>query len=348
MWQGAHRPAERLLHRIALGSPGAIAAAEMADDALAGRAASGPGQRPVFIAGLARSGTTLLLELLNGTGAFTSLTYRHMPFVTAPVLWRRFGASLARNRARAERAHGDGLAVGLDSPEAFEEVFWRGRLGDGHIEARRLASERVPSREDIEAFRRFVGRVVAATAPERRYLSKNNTNLLRLAALRRAFPDAVILVPFRDPESFVRSVLDQHARFMAIHREDRFARRYMGWLGHFEFGADFRPLGLEKVPPFDGPPEALGRDYLFAYWCAVHRWLLAARPADCLLFDYRGLCAEPEQTLRTLSDAVGVAPGAFGAQDVRRLARPSPPRDATGVEAEAWRLYADLRVACPA
>ncbi len=79
----------------------------------------------VFVSGLARSGTTLLMRMLHDTDEFASLTYRDMPLVMAPNLWRRLSGAFQKSMARQERAHGDGLQVDYDSPEALEEVFWR-------------------------------------------------------------------------------------------------------------------------------------------------------------------------------------------------------------------------------
>src|SRR5688572_33205166 len=47
----------------------------------------------VFVTGLPRAGTTLVLELLYQTGQFASFTYREMPFILAPPMWRPLAAS---------------------------------------------------------------------------------------------------------------------------------------------------------------------------------------------------------------------------------------------------------------
>ena len=78
----------------------------------------------IFIAGLARAGTTILLNALYESNNFASLTYADMPFVLAPNLWSKI--SLKRGDTEfKERAHGDGIKVSTESPEAFEEVFWK-------------------------------------------------------------------------------------------------------------------------------------------------------------------------------------------------------------------------------
>ena len=67
--------------------------------------------RHVFVSGLARAGTTILMREIHGSGDFGSLTYADMPFVLAPNFWRRLSANGAKAKPRAERAHGDGIEV---------------------------------------------------------------------------------------------------------------------------------------------------------------------------------------------------------------------------------------------
>jgi len=43
----------------------------------------------IFITGLARSGTTILLNALYKSNIFASLSYSDMPFVLAPNLWSK-------------------------------------------------------------------------------------------------------------------------------------------------------------------------------------------------------------------------------------------------------------------
>ena len=55
---------------------------------------------------------------------FETLTYRDMPFILAPLLWDKISRPLRKAGEKVERAHGDGMMVSFDSPEAFEEVVW--------------------------------------------------------------------------------------------------------------------------------------------------------------------------------------------------------------------------------
>ena len=78
----------------------------------------------VFIAGLARAGTTILLNALYKSNIFASLSYADMPFVLAPNLWSKISFKKKNLKLKErERAHGDGIKVSTESPEAFEEVF---------------------------------------------------------------------------------------------------------------------------------------------------------------------------------------------------------------------------------
>ena len=77
----------------------------------------------VFVSGLARSGTTILLNALYESNEFASLSYQDMPFVLAPNLWSKLSFS-RKDSDLVDRAHGDGIKVSSESPEAFEEVFW--------------------------------------------------------------------------------------------------------------------------------------------------------------------------------------------------------------------------------
>src|SRR5690606_23299899 len=79
----------------------------------------------IFVTSIARAGTTALLNALADVPGVATHTYRDMPFVTAPTLWNRLAGGRMRRVERRERAHGDGLEIDLDSPEAFEEVVWR-------------------------------------------------------------------------------------------------------------------------------------------------------------------------------------------------------------------------------
>ena len=67
----------------------------------------------VFVSGLARSGTTILLNAIYKSDEFASLSYKDMPFILAPNLWSKLSPS-KKNNDLVERAHGDGIKVSSD------------------------------------------------------------------------------------------------------------------------------------------------------------------------------------------------------------------------------------------
>ena len=181
----------------------------------------------IFIAGLARAGTTILLNALYQSNIFASLTYSDMPFVLAPNLWSKVSL-LKKDLELKERAHGDGIKVSTKSPEAFEEVFWKTFADD-------------ESEEIEDKFKVYV-RNILHKYKKKRYLSKNNQNIRRLELIASIFGNAKIFVPFRDPMQHSYSLLNQHNKFIEDSKNDKFISKYMKWIGHTEFGPNYIPI----------------------------------------------------------------------------------------------------------
>ena len=279
---------DSLLHRLALGSC-AVAEASFSVEQITQRPDSSTiiDQPHVFISGLARAGTTVLMRRFHATGCFRSLIYRDMPFVLMPNLWAKLSAGSRKNIAAHERAHGDGIYVNYDSPEALEEVFWRVYAGNDYIRKDCLVPM-AANAETIEKFRLYVADILAPTGPNKskRYLSKNNNNILRLTSIHRAFPNAILIVPFRDPLQQAHSLLRQHLRFSE--EKDRFTRHYMGWLVHHEFGADHRP--------FNWPGESAHYhthndiNHWLELWLHTYRWIHTHAPTGTIFLGYETFC----------------------------------------------------------
>lgn len=262
---------DRLLHSLALSSPSLCETQFDVECAIEKPETHKLGQH-VFIAGLARSGTTTLLRSIYQTGQFGTLTYRDMPFVLAPNSWARVHRFFKRNLVLKDRAHADGVLVSADSPEAFEDVFWRTFSGRDYIKEDdlQLTPHEVDD-ETLSKFRQFVG-LVLKRSQSARYLSKNNNNILRVGSVLKAFPNAVVLIPFRHPWAQAGSLLRQHLRFNA--REDQFIRKYMKWLVHREFGPDHMSFAFPKVSVEGLNPSDM--DYWLELWMGVYQSLFSA------------------------------------------------------------------------
>ena len=265
-----------------------------------------PAEGAVYVCGLARSGTTMLLHILDKIETFRSPTYRDMPFVLAPNLWKRITRHAPRQAVATERAHGDGITVDFDSPEGFEEVFWR-TFGKPMFGTRCLGIEE-PTYKTLVAFADYRA-IVANPRTEqsrtrRRYLSKNNNNLLRLRSLS-ADPTSTVLLVYRNPVATARSLHRQHQRFCAAQAQDSFTRTYMGWLAHHEFGLDHLPFCF-AVPEMDTSLTPDDPNYWLDYWNAVYQHILTLSNLNLHLVNHDALCAEPVSTLAAIFTVLDV------------------------------------------
>lgn len=311
MYEADYRYFDKLLHKWAL-SNSFLAAATFDIDQLMHRidAELDISRSHVFISGLARAGTTLLLRQLHDSGEFRSLSYRDMPFPLMPILWSKLSRSHSKRLISRERAHGDGIIVNADSPESIEEVFWRVFAGRTYLRKDRLIS--MPySAELVEKFRQYVAAVIQSphTEARPRYLSKNNNNILRLDTIRSAFPNALIIIPFRTPLNHAASLLQQHRHFSALQKNTSFARHYMEWLGHYEFGEQHRPfiLNEQMVGELQSlTPDSL--DYWLALWNGVYSHLLQSPHSKGAYFlSYERYCAEHHHIWPKIAELSGIS-----------------------------------------
>lgn len=296
----------KMTHRLALAAP---SRGEMLLDIEHMVSAKPPTEaaegRHVFVSGLARAGTTVLMRAIYESSQFASLTYRDMPFVMAPNLWARLSQSSKRDMEKTERAHGDSVLVDFDSPEALEEPFWRTFCGKDYIKDDRLVPHSADD-EVINSYRKFVDHALARYG-RGRYLAKNNNNILRLGALRSAFPNASILIPFRSPIDQAASLKKQHERFLDV--DDPFTHDYMSWLAHHEFGPGHRPFDIADGIP-DASPETI--DYWLALWVNVHRFLVNAveeksGASNLIPVSYEDVCSSDRGYWHALCDQIGIA-----------------------------------------
>ena len=310
--------AAKLLHHLALGSR-LVGELSFDIEQVLNKVEPGTvGTSPVFVAGLARAGTTILLRSLYQSAAFRSLTYRDMPFVLMPATWQKFSSHFQQNMSAVERAHGDSIAIDFDSPEAFEEVFWRTFYGGDYIEGACLSYQRLDSCA-CDKFRRYVASVIASSKAVggKRYLSKNNNNLLRLEGLRKSFPNAAVIIPFREPVQHALSLLRQHRNFVAIQREDSFALKYMNWLGHHEFGLNHKPFRFPGQRSPSADPNSV--EYWLEQWVGAYNHTLERAPAGTIFLSYEDLCHSPDALLGRLMASLDVPYNeAIGSSILRR------------------------------
>ena len=289
--EGAYSPLDQLLHRIALDHP---TLHRWLHDWEVKRWRKRGGEREprfLLVTGLARAGTTSLLQRLEETGAFSSLNYANMPFVMAPGTWRRFYKP--KTGELKERSHGDGILVGADSAEALEEPFFLAHTEGAFVREDHLAPH-VVNAELHDQYLDFQGLV---RSPGTTYLAKNNNALLRYPSLREHNRAFTAVLMFREPLAHAASLLAMHGRYTAMQDGDPFVRTYMDWLAHHEFGGGHKPFrfGSESAA---GDPEML--DYWLDRWTDYYRHALTVDGHRLLLVSHATWSASPTAVLQAV------------------------------------------------
>jgi hypothetical protein len=231
-----------------------------------------------------------------------------MPFIAAPMLWSRLAGG-RRSVAEREHSHGSGLKIGLQSPKAFDEIFWMlhwpEKFHKTHIDPWRSEDFKAPAQAFLSRHFAKIGRVrhPDVSMPVR-YLSKNKVNIARLQLLPGMFPGCLIVVPLREPSAHAASLHRQHGNFAQLHAEDACAKRYMRDIGHFEFRALHRPMAFDRG--FLAGREPGHPDYWLPYWITCFETI--ADHADRLyLIRQEDLRSRPSQTMTTLVKHPGLS-----------------------------------------
>ena len=267
-----------------------------------------PIDRPIYVAGLARSGSTILLELLADRPGVATHRYRDFPPIFTPLFWNRAFAHVYRADALpAERAHKDRILVTPDSPEAMEEVLWMRFFKDAHDTRKSQVLDATTSNPAFERFYTDHLKKILLVRQGRRYLSKGNYNLTRFAYLQKLFPGARFIVPVREPRWHVASLMKQHRLFCAEETRDPRILKHMQRVGHLEFGLDRRAInigdtdlarGIERL--WQEGQEVRGWS---RYWAMLYGFVLDQREQNPALGEavhlvrYEDLCDRPEETL---------------------------------------------------
>lgn len=278
---------------------------------LADRLSAIPVEKPIHISGLARSGTTILLQLLSSHPELSSHRYRDFPPVFTPWFWNWFIERAGHGSGdSSERAHGDGIVVTPESPEAIEEVIWMAFFPQQHDPEVPSELSADTSNSEFEEFYRDHIRKLLLIRGGRRYLSKGNYNLTRLPYLLKLFPDASFILPVRDPAWHIASLMRQHDRFCREHRRDVRLQRHMSRSGHFEFGLDRRPINCGNTDVTRKILELWSADHEVEgwalYWKDVYGYVADVLESDAALrratmvVNYRTLCDRPAHVMRAV------------------------------------------------
>ena len=262
--------------------------------------------KPIYISGLARSGSTLLHEVVCAHPRVATHRIKDYPFVSTPYWWRRATATTRAGEPR-ERPHRDKMMVTPESPDSLEEMLWMAffpKCHDPNVDNRLDGLARHP---EFETFYRNHLRKLLLAEQATRYAAKANYHVARLPYLLRLFPDAKFVIPVRSPVGHISSLVRQHNWFSHGHRRSLKALAYMQRSGHFEFGLDRRPINLGDGNRVRDIQDAWSRGQEIRgwslYWDLVYRALAdlldsnqAVRKAS-IVVRFEDLCERPAEEL---------------------------------------------------
>ena len=252
----------------------------------------------VYVTGLARAGTTVLLRAIYSSNKFASFTYRDMPFVVSPNLWNYMSKYL-KSKEKIERKHNDNILIDLDSPEQFEEIFWSLKTSEKYNFKNYLKSYDV-DKYNLDLYEIFI-RNCLLKYNKQSYLCKNNNSLLRIKSLGKKFTNAKFLILFRNPLDHCISLNKQHANFSSLQKKDKFIKTYMNGLVHHEFGLNQKPMFFNSEIQSNDSKDNV--NYWLDQWINFYNFALKEKLKDnknIMFVDYKNLCTKTELELQKI------------------------------------------------
>lgn len=271
-------------------------------------------KEPVFIGGMARSGSTILLEFLNDHPQTCSYQYSDYPYLHANFFWNTIKKLIPSQDKKVERAHKDGIFINAQSPEALDEIIWMSFFDELHSKdgASLNTLDKNTNNQDFEEFYKNSLLKLLALRQSSRLAFKNNYYSARLPYLNKIFPDAKFIVPYRDPVEHVYSMLKQHKLICEAQKDDKRASNYMRRHGHFEFGMDFRPTNFGNT---QATQEIINEfengDFIKAftlYWNETYQFIAKTLEnhknvqENTMVIAYDTLTRAPKETLQNIQE----------------------------------------------
>ena len=257
----------------------------------------------IYISGMARAGTTVLMQYLGQLPEFKSLSYKNLPFLFLP----KTGSRLISNKKfkERERSHQDGIKHSINSYEALEEPFWRNYIGEKYIHDKTILKHTISQElfEKYNSFRKLV-------AGEKIYLAKNNNHLLRAEVLHQLdkakVNKTITIIPFRDPYDQANSLLKQHLLLSKMQEEDDFVLDYMDFLVHHEFGLHTKTPNLSNNNTISILYDINSIQYWLEIWYLYYLEVLKqfSNKEGFYFFCYENFRDHPKQSLEKLLSVI--------------------------------------------
>jgi len=258
-------------------------------------------ENPIYITGLARCGTTIMLEALSNHKDVAFHQYRDFPMMFTPYFWHKllsfFDKFSIKDKSK-ERSHGDNILVSPKSPESMEEILWMSFFKN---------TSSMISPEFTKFYQEHIKKLLFCRGKER-YLSKANYNISRLEYINSMFSDPKFIIIVRDPVSHINSLSKIHNKFCDIQKYDKSALKQMNLSGHFEFGLNRKSIFIEEEK--NNEIEKLfkeGKQILAwsKYWSLIYSYVAnlfdnKELKKKIMLVKYEDLCENSEEVLRNV------------------------------------------------
>jgi hypothetical protein len=264
--------------------------------------------KPIFITGLARAGTTIVLEMLSKHPDLATHKYKHLLMPYLPFWTSKIVKRLNIYTTPFERIHMDGILITHESPEAVEEMFWQTFFKDLHNDQVSNEIQVTNSNPQFEEFYKNHIRKLIMEQNSSRYLAKNNYLLSRLQYLHKIFPDAKFLMIIRNPVNHIASLIKQTDLFRNIEHIAPILQDWLKITGHYEFGYQQNCINVGNTELIDEihrswQSKKTRVEGWACYWSLVYNYIMNVLESDeelrkaTLVVKYEELCKKPSQVI---------------------------------------------------
>ncbi len=292
---------------------------KMLGDRIAGQTVD----RPVYICGLPRAGTTITLQMLSEHPDVVTHKYADFLMPYMPYVWNQVFPRIPVDAMRkpVPRIHRDRIEVTRDSAEMGEEILWEHFFPYIHDEKNYSVLDSTTSNPAFARFYMEHLKKLALVRGRSRYVSKAIMCVVRMQYLRRMFPDARFLLYVRNPFDHIASILKQDRIWAELERDEPRQIEIIELTGHHEFGPHQvmanvgNPAMLQEIRRlFDAGQVAQSRA---RYWAYVYGFVAKQLQDDpqlaksvCIV-RYEDLCSNSLPTIDRIIDHAGLAAEPF-------------------------------------
>ena len=295
-------------------------------------------EKPIYITGLARAGTTITLEMLNKHPDVAAHRYLHMVLPYTPHWTQNIAHYVPKiMKTPTERVHKDRIAVTRDSPEAVEEIFWQKYFSNTHDESKSNILDTNVQNPQFESFYINHLKKLLINRKATRYLAKNNYNVARMEYLQKLFPDVKFIIIIRNPFDHIASLAKQDVILKELEYNDPRLLQWTKIIGHREFGTAKVCIGfndlhvIQKIRTLWGDKKTYLEGW-GVYWAETYSYIhekIQTNPKlakASLIIRYEDLCEHSEATIDRIIDHIEVDPKKFDKikkQYSKRLTEPT-------------------------